>query len=48
MPPEPNPIMPLWASSRPETALGGNFVVRLQISLCGVLEYASAEILVFL
>ncbi len=38
----------LRASSRPETALFGNFVVRLQIPLCGVLEYASAEILVFL
>jgi len=36
------------ASSRPETALFGNFVVRLRISLCGVLGYASAEILVFL
>ena len=36
------------ASSRPETALLGNFVVRLRIPLCGVLEYASAEILVFL
>jgi hypothetical protein len=36
------------ASSRPETALFGNFVVRLRIPLCGVLGYASAEILVFL
>jgi hypothetical protein len=36
------------ASSRPETALFGNFVVRLRIPLCGVLEYASAEILAFL
>ena len=38
----------MQASSRPETALFGNFVVRLRIPLCGVLEYASAEILVFL
>jgi hypothetical protein len=36
------------ASSRPETALFGNFVVRLRIPVCGVLEYASTEILVFL
>jgi hypothetical protein len=38
----------LVARSRPETALFGNFVVRPRIPLCGVLEYASAEILVFL
>jgi hypothetical protein len=38
----------MQASSRPETALFGNFVVRLRIPLCGVLEYASAEIVVFL
>ena len=36
------------ASSRPETALFGNFGVRLRISLCGVLEYASAKILILL
>ena len=36
------------AGSRPETALFGNFVVRLRIPLCGVLGYASAGILVFL
>ena len=35
------------ANSRPETALFGNFVVRLRIPLCGVQEYASAEIRVF-
>jgi len=36
------------ASSRPKTALFGNLGVRLQIFLCGVQEYASAQILIFL
>ena len=34
-----------WASSRPKTALFGNLGVDLRISLCGVQEYASAQIL---
>ena len=38
----------LRASSRPKTALFGNLGVRLRISLCGVQEYASAQILIFL
>ena len=36
------------AISRPETTLFGNFIVRLRIPLCGVLEYAFAKILIFL
>ncbi len=36
------------ATSRPETALFCNLGVRLRIPLCGVHEYASAEILAFL
>ncbi len=35
----------MWASSRPKTALFGNLGVDLRISLCGVQEYASAQIL---
>jgi hypothetical protein len=33
------------ASSRPKTALFGNLGVDLRISLCGVQQYASAQIL---
>jgi hypothetical protein len=33
------------ASSRPKTALFGNLGVDLRISLCGVQEYTSAQIL---
>jgi hypothetical protein len=35
----------MQASSRPKTALFGNLGVDLRISLCGVQEYASAQIL---
>ncbi len=33
------------ASSRPKTAIFGNLGVDLRISLCGVQEYASVQIL---
>ena len=38
----------ILACSRPETALFGHLGVRLRIFLCGVQEYASAQILAFL
>ena len=38
----------MWASSRPETGLFRNFVVRRRVCLCGVQEYTSAQPLAFL
>jgi hypothetical protein len=43
-----NDLERVQASSRPETALFCNLGVRRRISLCGVHEYASAQILAFL
>ncbi len=40
-----NESAPNLARSRPKTALFGNLGVDLRISLCGVQEYASAQIL---
>ena len=46
--PRPDQRRGIVAGSRPESVLFGYFGVRLRISLCGVQEYASAQILIFL